>query len=188
MAEERLCSFPGCNKPIRTRGWCSSHYQRWLRSGDPAGKHALYGDASRYLETVVLRYTGTDCLLWPFNHYIRINGRSRIIFRVVCERTRGSAPSPRHHAAHSCGNGHLMCVNPHHLSWKTPRQNEADKLIHGTRVRGEKLHLSKLTEREVLEIKSRLGREKQRDIACSFNISESVVSQIKKGKSWSWLT
>lgn len=29
------CSVDGCAKPARTRGWCSAHYERWRRNGDP---------------------------------------------------------------------------------------------------------------------------------------------------------
>jgi len=25
-----------CNAPIAHRGWCSKHYQRWIRHGNPA--------------------------------------------------------------------------------------------------------------------------------------------------------
>lgn len=35
MAEKPICSVVGCNKPIRARGWCSQHYQRWANHGDP---------------------------------------------------------------------------------------------------------------------------------------------------------
>lgn len=31
MAE---CSVDGCNRPVRCRGWCNSHYLRWRRCGD----------------------------------------------------------------------------------------------------------------------------------------------------------
>jgi hypothetical protein len=33
---ERTCSFPGCEEPTHSRGWCGTHYQRWRRHGDPA--------------------------------------------------------------------------------------------------------------------------------------------------------
>ena len=30
-----MCSIEGCDKPVDSRGWCSAHYTRWLRHGDP---------------------------------------------------------------------------------------------------------------------------------------------------------
>lgn len=30
-----MCSVDGCEKPAKTRGWCSGHYARWQRHGDP---------------------------------------------------------------------------------------------------------------------------------------------------------
>jgi len=29
------CQVEGCGNPVRARGWCSKHYQRWSRTGDP---------------------------------------------------------------------------------------------------------------------------------------------------------
>lgn len=37
------CSVDGCAKPSRNRGWCSAHYERWRRNGDPGEA----GDARR---------------------------------------------------------------------------------------------------------------------------------------------
>jgi len=31
----KVCTIEGCCKPARTRGWCATHYQRWVRNGDP---------------------------------------------------------------------------------------------------------------------------------------------------------
>ena len=31
----RNCSIKGCKKTVRCRGWCSSHYNKWARWGDP---------------------------------------------------------------------------------------------------------------------------------------------------------
>lgn len=28
------CSVDGCVKPVKTRGWCGSHYMRWWSTGD----------------------------------------------------------------------------------------------------------------------------------------------------------
>lgn len=30
-----ICSVPDCAAPVKTRGFCSSHYMRWWRYGDP---------------------------------------------------------------------------------------------------------------------------------------------------------
>ena len=30
-----MCSIDGCGKPPAMRGWCSMHYNRWYRHGDP---------------------------------------------------------------------------------------------------------------------------------------------------------
>lgn len=36
--KESTCSIDGCDSPTVGRGWCSKHYQRWLRLGDPAAE------------------------------------------------------------------------------------------------------------------------------------------------------
>ena len=31
------CAVGGCGRPVRARGWCNAHYQRWRTYGDPLG-------------------------------------------------------------------------------------------------------------------------------------------------------
>lgn len=30
---ERTCTITGCDRPLRARGWCATHYARWKRHG-----------------------------------------------------------------------------------------------------------------------------------------------------------
>ena len=38
MKTKSLCKIQGCEKPIRSRGWCQAHYTRWKNHGDPLAK------------------------------------------------------------------------------------------------------------------------------------------------------
>ena len=30
-----VCTVPDCDRPVKARGWCSTHYMRWWTHGDP---------------------------------------------------------------------------------------------------------------------------------------------------------
>ena len=138
-------------------------------------------------------YAGDDCLPWPFSTAshggAQIWHESRLQFaaRLICALIHGPAPSPTHHAAHSCGKGHEGCVNGSHISWKTPAENEADKLIHGTHNRGERNGQAKLTESIVREILSMKGKLTQHKIAEMVGINPVTVHRIHNKERWAWL-
>jgi hypothetical protein len=99
----------------------------------------------------------------------------------------GEPPTEKHHAAHSCGNGHLGCCNGAHLSWKTSKQNIADKNIHGTALLGERHHQAKLSNVQVIEIRRLLneGSLTHRQIAELYAVGKAQISCIKTGREWS---
>ena len=33
------CSIEGCDRPVKSRGWCAAHYKRWREYGDPLAPH-----------------------------------------------------------------------------------------------------------------------------------------------------
>lgn len=35
------CSIDGCTKPVKSRGWCNTHYLRWYRLGDAKAEISL---------------------------------------------------------------------------------------------------------------------------------------------------
>lgn len=186
------CSVEGCIKPARCRFLCKTHYERWRRFGHPTiGGKTPTGAAQDFLARAVSHNDTENCLMWPFcrsgNGYgqVQQNGRKRIASRVICELAHGPPPTPFHHAAHSCGNGHLGCVNPHHLEWKTPSENiGVDRERHGRTARGERSGTAKLTQRQVDQIRSLLGKKPQRVIGQMFGVSESAICHIHAGRCW----
>jgi hypothetical protein len=196
----KACSVEGCNGNTDKskggrRGFCRSHYGFLKRNGDPlARKRAMspHGEPMRFLKEVVAPYSGDDCLSWPYATLrgygqIRIDGRLEYTHRVVCAMVNGEPASPDLIAAHSCGNGRYGCVNPKHLRWATSKENGEDAVAHGSTPRGEKNRFAKLTEGEVLEIRSLRGKATHNEIAAHYGICASNVSIIQTGKSWTYL-
>lgn len=192
MADVKLCGIEGCGKRRHSRGWCRAHYTRWQRHGDPLAGGTPDGAPLAFLLNTLAIETD-DCIAWPFNRNsagygaVWIDGKKRPVHRVVCARAHGEPPTPEHEAAHSCGNGHLGCINRKHLCWKTAVENAADKLTHGTDGRGEKNTSAKLTESDVLEIRRLRGIETQRSVAAMFGVGRTTVGMIQCRRNWGWL-
>lgn len=189
-----MCRIEGCGTTVKALGCCLKHYTRQIRHGDAGVKLAASnGEARSWLEAHV-DYQGDDCLIWPFsrmdNGYaiVRHGGSSRVASRVMCELAHGAPPTADHEAAHSCGFGHLGCVNPSHVRWATHLENVADQIKHGTTQRGSKNVNAKLTEANVRSIRAVMNKKSQRGIAAEFGVSSSVIRDIAKGKTWGWLS
>lgn len=195
----RNCSVDGCIKNAHRdahgkSGLCVMHYQRHRKHGDTSVCGRTPSPAMDWLRAHA-SFVGDECLQWPFHigsdGYGRAHnpttGALSTASRLMCIAAHGAPPTPKHEAAHSCGNGKEACVNPRHLYWATPSENQADRVAHRTSNRGERQWKSKLTEDDVREIRRRLGTETQQSIAVCFNIDPSVISDIKRGKKWGWL-
>lgn len=135
-------------------------------------------------------FSDDECLFWPFGRNWNGYGfmkpylqRNAYAHRVMCELAHGEPPTPSHVAAHSCGRGSAGCVNPKHLSWKTPRENQLDRRAHGTDLR----HVwwtnkGGVPPDHIAKIRALKGKKNQREIASMFGISYQHVSLIQQGK------
>lgn len=184
------CTIDGCDKPHYGRGWCSAHYQRWRRHGDPVGGRTPQGALTEFIEQAVA-YQGDGCLPWPYGRdgygygMIRVDGGKTHAHRRVLQLSTGQSGDEMEaaHAPDVCHNP--SCVNPRHLRWVTRAENEADKLIDGTSNRGARNGRAKLTESDVLEIRD--DPRPQRVIAVDYGVTRQTVIGIKRRKRWAWL-
>lgn len=181
------CSVVECDKPVRCLNLCRAHHLRKWRYGDPLAGGPSRGSAKKFILDHV-NHTGDECLIWPFCRTeqgygdVRFKGMEHMqAHRVMCTLAHGEAP-PDHHAAHSCGNGQHGCINPRHLSWKTPQENIDDKATHGTQPWGDQIHFAKLTLDQAVRIK--YNGERGVDLAKEFGVRPQTIYNIRSGRTW----
>ena len=176
-------------------GFCSMHYQRFKKFGDPNFTKGAHRPALNWIDKHKT-HQADDCLKWPFHigtdGYGRIHdpdrgGRLTTAARYMLTQSEGEPPTEGHQCAHACGQGRNGCVNPSHLYWATRSENEADKIGHQTTCRGENNGSSKLTRHDVIEIRELAKTQTKSSIATKFGVSRSQISGIVAGKQWSWL-
>jgi len=132
-----------------------------------------------------VEHQGEECLIWPqsrnYQGYGQLGyfGKVRKAHHIMCLLVHGPAPTARHEAAHNCGKGHLGCVHPKHVEWKTRIENAMDTIMHGTYFKGAPRRLNfKLAE----EIRAS-------DLSCvnlakQYNVSVSAIFKVRRGETW----
>lgn len=131
----RECTVQGCDRTTDRGYLCARHEFRKRKNGHPLAGRAFKGEALAFLQALV-GHEGHGCVFWPFGvgyGALRVDGKKVTATRHMCALAHGDPPKPNLDAAHSCGNGHLGCVNPNHLRWATRSENVADAMNHGRR-------------------------------------------------------
>lgn len=192
------CAIETCDRPAIRRGdpgaYCRKHNQRCSRHGGPTVVKVFNkGEAADFFERIVIPYTGGDCLTWPFarttHGYATFmkNGKRVSVHRAACEAENGPPPTSKHFACHRCGNGQRGCVSPTHLYWGTAKENQADRIVHGTSHRGTNSPTAKLTEEQVREIRLLDGHIGRTEIGRMYGVNHASINGILTGKRWGWL-
>lgn len=137
-----------CGRPVYAHGWCSKHYQRWRRLGDPLAGQPTYATPLERLLASCDRSGPVPehrpdlgpCWLWTKGlsqdgyAKTKIAGRTLVGHRAVYELLVGPIPMSLDldhlcHDPQSCALGsecpHRRCVNPAHLEPVTPAANIA---------------------------------------------------------------
>lgn len=191
------CAVPDCDRESHAKTYCIKHYVRWLKHGSPfvVGKPIIQRPVGLWflehdLRAFWAKVTLPDeygCMLWTASLDADGYGRFRLgrgwegnAHRASLWISDGPPPEGRPEAAHSCRNRH--CVAPAHLRWATKEENEADKIRHGSLVRGDAHHCTKITDAEVREIRRRYeaGGVTQKQLGAEFGIHPSRVSMIMR--------
>lgn len=104
------------------------------------------------------------------------------VHRLVCLAFHGVGPAGAQAAHHD---GTTLNNVPGNLAWKTPAENCADKVLHGTLPQGERHTSAKLTEAQVRDIlAARASGERNMDVARRFGVAPQTVSGITTRKKW----
>lgn len=108
--------------------------------------------------------------------------RMRFIHRLVLEHFTGP-PKPGQICRHL--NGDPRDNRLENLQWGTHAENMADKVRHGTQVKGEAVNLAKLTRTDVVEIRIHLDAGwSQSDVARKFKVDVTTIKAIAHGRTW----
>lgn len=197
----RLFDHPSpCSKDptVLARGWCDCHYRRWRAHGDPLGGRTSPKEPIGFITRLLAsRPWPSECVPWPYatnldgRGVVSFFGMSFLAHRLILMLRDGCSPWPKLQACHTCGNGHLGCVNPGHLYWGTQKDNEADKIAHGTKTWGEQCGGSVVQSRDHardIYLDAWSGRHTQREVAERHGATVAAVCHIKYRRSWAWAT
>lgn len=145
-----ICSIEECNRPRKARGWCSKHYNNWLRTGDPIPRRVIeYGRGWRvtvagYVEiwepTHPLAFSTGYVLehrkvMWDAGlltdpadhvHHIDHDKQNNDVINLVV------MSSEDHSAHHAAENGY---IKNQHGTWPTGQSVETQKRFHRERHR-----------------------------------------------------
>ena len=125
---KNTCNIGGCDRTLYSRGWCSKHYWRWRRHGDPRGGGRRYSTPEEAFAARTERRG--ECLVWAglkngggYGH-LQVNGRITGAHRYAWERENGPIPDGML-IDHICHN--RACVNVDHLRLATRQQNSSNR-------------------------------------------------------------
>jgi hypothetical protein len=189
---DAICTIANCSNPASRTGLCNAHYLRKRRHGDPLAGGPLRTKAPlKFYNEVVLKHEKKECLLWPYGTVMGygslvLDGRTHAVHRLVCIHFNGPPPSNKPYAAHNCGV--RLCCAKFCLRWDSPKGNSADRLLHGTQLRGEDQPNSKLTTEDVIQIRSLRRSVTEDEIAQIFGVSRGTISCIMQRRTWAWLS
>lgn len=162
-----------------------SVWSRWLQVGlgGRKGTRQVLGLVWRLLRF----YCNPNNSRQTVNLYKNRTKKTFLVYHLVLFAFVGPKPAGKEACHNPDPNLSNNCVE--NLRWGTHKENEQDKIAHGTAQRGEKASNARLTEKDIICIR-RLFDGKlmpRKDIAAAYGINLSHVYEIGYRKSWRFL-
>lgn len=197
-SDSKVCAVTGCNRPVRCRGVCKTHYRKLLKYGDPTvSRMPTYGLSVAERLAYYIDKSGGPEACWPWTGRNRHQfgygviwdkrlGRAEEAHRVAWRLANGPIPDG-HFVLHNCDNP--PCCNPAHLYTGTQKQNIADIYSRGRQSkwnrRGEANSFAKLTDDAVREIR-RLSAAglKPTEIGRRYGVERTSIKNVLAGRTW----
>jgi hypothetical protein len=173
---------------VRALGTCDTTVRRALKlMAVPVRRQPRFtvAESEERFWTMVTKGASNEC--WPFTGFCDKDGYGRT--RVAGERTSAARAAFFYTygywpevARHTCD--FPPCCNPAHIIDGDHLENMRDaqqrrRFAHGTRAR-----LAKLTEEDVLEIRTLVGLCRITDLGRAYGVSANTIKAIKTGASW----
>lgn len=109
--------------------------------------------------------------------WINNKGKQITVHRLVCQ---AFLENPNKYLEINHKDGNKVNNNASNLEWCSSKMNNLHAMING-------LHVEKLTCEDVVKIKEMISYKTQYEIAKMFNVHQSTISDIKRGKTWSFI-
>lgn len=185
------CSIDGCTTPAKCRGWCSFHYNRWYRFGDPEHASTSHGSVGDRLKAHGWEEDENGCWNWtgvitPFGYgHMSVGNKQQRVHRLAYKAWVGDIPDGLV-VRHKCDN--RKCFNPNHLELGTHKDNIQDAIDRGRwrTPKGIQHGMVKLTEQEVLDIRADTCHTRKQ-LAQVYGVTAASIGNIKAGRTWKHL-
>ena len=179
-----------CDDPIVRNNLCNKHSLRYSRHGHPMDGRTGKGEPIAWLKSAIENRDRSECWEWPFSRRqyghgeLRESGRSRAAHQVAMELDGRHKTGTNDQGNHRCNNP--PCVNPDHIYWGTPTENELDSVAAGTHTRGSRNGGAKLDAEDVRII--RASKLQRKHLAKVFAVSETAILRIQNKESYQDVT
>ncbi|MDD9726123.1 hypothetical protein PVV74_11710 [Roseovarius sp. SK2] len=169
-------AFVRCQKDTR-------EYRRQRKAAEMVHRGKAHCYKAGWLRTRA-NFDQDECLFFPSfvirrPTQVRYNFKSMAAARCMLLMTQGLPGDPEQSmATHTCGNGHMSCVNPKHLAWGNAHTNARDRVSHN-----EQRKFMSGMDQSVLD---RIREDKRlcKIIALETGVPASVIDGIKTGDLW----